>query len=402
MDSKTTILYIDDEEENLLGFKSSYSRLFSIATASSQNLALTLLQSNSSIGVVLVDYKMPGKDGIQFVNEIRDDYPDLIFIIISAWADVDIVIKAMNLNIFYGFIQKPWNFAELQITLKNAIAFYQSQIENKRLNTILIAKNRELEESYLREKEANNVKNVFLQNISHEIRTPLNSIIGFSYLIKNQSEDKKAHIFADFINQSGYQLLQTIQDILEVSLILCNQYESKSSEFSLHSLINNIIVEYMDEIENKNLSATNLVSNNIMVEADMPKVHRIISAIMSNAIKFTERGSIEICCNENQVNDQLVISVKDTGIGIANDKLEQIFHPFRQADESFSRRFGGNGIGLFIAKSYAEFLGEDIWVESNVNQGSTFHISLKRKPQVTFSNNYNLKIEAENSSQQAV
>jgi two-component system, sensor histidine kinase and response regulator len=374
MSKEYSILYIDDDPENLIGFELSFSGHFQIITAESTEKAYKYLKENS-IGVVLVDYKMPHEDGISFARRVRHEFPDIVFIMISAWAEIDVVLDAINANSFYGFIQKPWNHNELRITLKNALSQFISEIENKRLNSLLVCKNAELEAALVREKEANRVKNVFLQSISHEVRTPLNSIIGFSNLIKENAEDDTIRTFANFVTQSGYLLLSTIHGILEASLIFTNQLSRNDTSFCIGTLVEKVIADTKLNCTNP-IEVINHVRKGLHIENDKLKVERILSELVCNAIKFTEHGCITVECTEGN-DDILVFEVKDTGIGIEPEKLPQIFQPFRQSDETMSRCYNGNGIGLFIAKSYAEFLGGDLCVESKLGKGSSFFFSVK-------------------------
>lgn len=372
-----TVLYIDDDHENLLGFETVFSKQYSVQTALNTSEGYNIMKQ-SPLGVVMVDYKMPLEDGITFVERIKDEFPDTVFIIVSAYADMDVVIKAMNMNCFYGFVQKPWNHNELSITLKNATQAYQTRIENKRLNQILAERNAKLQESIKREQEANRVKNVFLQNISHEVRTPLNSIIGFSNLIKDNVKDETIKTYANFVSESGYQLLSTIHGILEASLIFSNQLSRNDSSFCLGALVEKVINEHKLTCE-KPIEISNHVHHNGMAVNDELKVEKILNELVSNAVKFTEKGSVSVYCYESSDGD-VAIEVKDTGIGIEPEKMQQIFEPFRQSDESSTRRFNGNGIGLFVAKAYAEFIGGRLWVKSNPTQGSSFYFSFKKVP----------------------
>lgn len=372
-----TVLYIDDDHENLLGFNTVFSKQYSVQTALNTSDGYNIMKQ-SPLGVVMVDYKMPHEDGITFVERIKDEFPDTVFIIVSAYADIDVVIKAMNMNCFYGFVQKPWNHNELSITLKNAAQAYQSRIENKRLNLILAERNTKLQESIRREQEANRVKNVFLQNISHEVRTPLNSIIGFSNLIKDNVKDDSIKAYASFVSESGYQLLSTIHGILEASLIFSNQLSRNDSSFCIGALVEKVINEQKLTCE-KPIEISNHVQRKGMALNDELKVEKILNELVSNAVKFTEKGSVSVYCHESS-DGAITIEVKDTGIGIEPDKIQQIFEPFRQSDESSTRRYNGNGIGLFVARAYAEFLGGSLWVESKPEVGSSFYFSIKMYP----------------------
>ncbi|NHB67474.1 hybrid sensor histidine kinase/response regulator [Perlabentimonas gracilis] len=382
MKFNSKILYVDDDKENLTGFEISLSRSFGIETAENSQVAYSILQSSDDIGVVLVDYKMPKEDGISFVDRIKDEFPDLIFIITSAWADMDVVIKAMNMNCFYGFIQKPWNYDELTITLKNALEHFEVKRDNKRLNAELLQQNEALEVAIRREKEANRVKNVFLQNISHEIRTPLNSIIGFSNLIKqNLPSDTKVAAYSDLVIQGGYELLRTIHNILESALIFSNQVVVSSTPFDIKAMVNRLVGEAVDRVAKKNLTLQCKGIDEVVIVNDELKVQYILRVLLDNAIKFTSKGSISISVLDgSEISDDEVVLVRvsDTGMGIDKKDIDMIFQPFKQVDDSSTRQFGGSGIGLFIAKSYAELLGGRISVESEPNRGSVFSLILKK------------------------
>lgn len=375
--SKTNILYIDDDSENLLGFEVSFSRFYQVCTALDTTEGYRILKEHE-VSIALVDYKMPKEDGITFVERVRAEFPDLVFIIISAWADLEVVLRAINLNCFYGFVQKPWHFDELRITLRNAADHYWSQVENKNLTRILQDKNQELLHAIDREREASRVKNVFLQNISHEIRTPLNSIMGFTNLIKSHSQDERIQQFATFVTQSGNLLLNTIHSTLESSLILSNQLETNITSFDLASLTSKIVNDCTFEVNPNNLQVVNGINPSIILENDKEKVERILMLVLENAIKFTVKGSVEINSTYHSDQEQVVVSIRDTGIGIEKEKLAQIFEPFRQSDETTTRMYSGCGMGLFIAKSYAEYLGGRIWVDSAPGKGSTFFISFRK------------------------
>lgn len=382
MKYKSKILYVDDDMENLTGFEVSLSRSFEILTAESAKVAYSILKSSDDIGVVLVDYKMPVEDGIAFVDRVKGEFPHLIYIVTSAWADMDVVVKAINMNCFYGFLQKPWNYDELNLTLKNALEHFEVRRENKRLSDELFRQNMELQDAVRREKEANRVKNIFLQNISHEVRTPLNSIIGFSGLIKqNLPSEGKVSTYSDLVIQSGYELLNTIHNILESALILTNQIVVNYSSFNLKSLLKRLVTDFEPIAAKKNLVLQLIDADEVTVRSDEQKVQHILKVIIDNAIKFTSKGSVTIDILSNseisEGDGELVVRVTDTGIGIDKDDVEKIFEPFKQLDEASTRKFGGSGVGLFIARSYTELIGGKLWVDSVPSKGSSFYLSIR-------------------------
>jgi YesN/AraC family two-component response regulator len=136
MNNLPKILYIDDEPENLVGFRISFSKLFNISTAENTIDGYLLMQKNE-FQVILVDYKMPGENGITFIERIKEEFADVVFIVISGYAELDVVINAININCIKNFVQKPWNYNEMKIMLYNATESYQIRKENKTLMNML-------------------------------------------------------------------------------------------------------------------------------------------------------------------------------------------------------------------------------------------------------------------------
>ena len=369
MITNKSILYIDDESENLIGFEASFSRYFEIATSDTVEEAQKILENNN-IKVLLVDFKMPKEDGISFVLRIKDKYPDLVFILVTAFADLETAVKAMNTNIFYQFVQKPWNFDELRIILKNAVEKYDLQIERKGL----IAN---LKNALENERKANSLKNIFLANISHEVRTPLNGIIGFSELIKESTDDNDIKEKADIVLESGNQLLFIIQDILESSFIINKELEYEEEKFNVYQILEEKLFDKQRKYNKlNNLRSFTFPGEELICSNDKNKITKIIDIIVDNAFKFADDGDVEV--NIKNDREQYILSVKNTGKYIEKDKIGLIYEPFVQLEEMYSRNYGGNGLGLFIAKSYTEFIHGNIWVDSDEESGTTFYFRFSK------------------------
>lgn len=237
--------------------------------------------------------------------------------------------------------------------------------------------------------ENNQLKSAFLSNMSHEIRTPMNAIIGFSSLLDDEtltSEDRKE--FIGIINKKGNDLLSLINDILDLSKLESNQLNLYFSEniinplfYDLLKLFRNLIesTSLNDMIGNKkhlSIKIGKTLTDSVTFSTDFTRINQILTNLISNAIKFTEDGEIEFGCYPENEN-YLLFYVKDSGIGISKDKQELIFERFQQADSNFrTRKYGGTGLGLSIAKGLVELLGGKLWVESEVNIGSTFYFDI--------------------------
>jgi len=242
----------------------------------------------------------------------------------------------------------------------------------------LAAQNTELEMQKRQLAEASRLKTVFLANMSHELRTPLNSIIGLSSVLNRRLRGAipdEEYGYLDVIERNGKHLLGLINDILDLSRIEAGREEIRRHSFSIGELIAEIVAMLKPQADQKQLALVQQVSAGLpSLVSDADKCRHILQNLIDNAVKFTERGRVEI--SARQVDAECRVAVADTGIGIAATDLCHIFEEFRQADDSDSRRFGGTGLGLTIARKYALLLGGDITVESAPGQGSTFTLCL--------------------------
>jgi len=223
--------------------------------------------------------------------------------------------------------------------------------------------------------ESDRLKSAFLANMSHEIRTPLNSIIGFSELIIDPSFELEQHSkFAKLINVSGNNLLAIITDIMDISKIESGQIQITKTQFPVNKLINSIYNEYVFKAIEKGieLRIDNLIQKmEVIINTDYSRLKQIIEKLVVNAIKFTERGVIEV--GIKKVGNYIQFQVVDSGIGIPKEFHEKIFERFRQVEAADTRKHGGNGLGLPISKGLVELLGGAIWLESELGKGSTFY-----------------------------
>ncbi len=234
----------------------------------------------------------------------------------------------------------------------------------------------ELRNAKLKAEESDRLKSNFLSMMSHEVRTPVNIILGAVDLLKNELDKeiylKYEHLF-DMITRNSRRLLTLISDIIDISRIESNELKLEFIIRNAESLILDVIAEYEQVAKQKGLQIiTDFKATNPYIRIDEVRFQQIITNLLNNAIKFTSQGGITISTKNEGEN--LHISVKDTGIGIPKSALKDIFGLFRQAHEGYSRNFEGAGLGLTITQKLTKMMGGEIYVESEVNVGSTFTV----------------------------
>jgi len=236
----------------------------------------------------------------------------------------------------------------------------------------------ELIEAKEKAEESDRLKSAFLANMSHEIRTPLNSIIGFSDLLLDPYFGTGQHShFASIIKENGNNLLMIISDIMDLSKIEAGQVQIKKQLVSVSQLIFDIRQEYSFLATEKGIELQLNPSNpkdEILIHSDGDRLRQILVNFVGNAIKFTEKGFIEI--GTKKMADFVQFHVKDTGIGIPAEFHSTVFERFRQVETANTRKYGGNGLGLAISKALVELLGGTIWMESEQGKGSTFYFTI--------------------------
>ena len=225
--------------------------------------------------------------------------------------------------------------------------------------------------------ESNRLKSSFLANLSHELRTPMNGILGFAELLDDDTLTREVrNEYISVINDSGQSLLEVITNLMDISKIDSQQIESRFRSFNLNSLLNELLKWvkseriYREKSHIKLDLVMELADEESVITSDPGKIRHVISLLLHNAAKFTSEGTIRFGYSIHGRN--IRIFVQDTGKGISRDKLETIFERFRQEDETMSRKYGGVGLGLTIAKSLVNLIGGKIMLDSELGKGSTF------------------------------
>jgi two-component system sensor histidine kinase/response regulator len=356
MNAKTSILYVDDEENNLNSFRAHFRKEYEVYTATSASDALEVLGKNE-IHIIISDQRMPQTTGVEFLEKTIEKYPDSMRLLITAYSDLDTVIEAINRGQINKFIQKPWDWEKLSLAIENCAISYKSKIELRQKNAQLQKLNDEL--------------NKFVYSVSHDIRSPLMSILGVINLSKTSKKSKEIEHYFDLINMCVHRL-----DVFIINVIdyyknanageIKNKIDFKNLATSVIDTLKNIdpAVVFEPEVEQRG-----------EFTGDLFRLEVILKNLVSNAIKYQnpaneEPHSIQLKINANEKEACLVVT--DNGIGVPQEHLENIFKMFFRTGGLNQKQ--GSGIGLYIVKEAVEKIKGSIAVESTPYKGTSFKI----------------------------
>jgi signal transduction histidine kinase len=357
MTNRIHVLYIDDEDNNLISFKASLRKDFKVVTAVNAEEGLKIVETEE-IHVVIADQRMPGMTGVEFFEQLMFVNPDPIRILLTGYSDIASVIDAINKGEVYRFIDKPWNLVEIKNAIKNAADIYFTKKELKDKNERL--------------KKVHSEMSQFVYSLSHELRGPLMSISGVSKLAKMETKDPEILEYFDMIDSATLRLDDFIYKMLD--FYRSTKIENKVTEINFKEIVESQLDAYREKWELENIKIKVDIEQKGVFYSDDAKIRVILNNLFSNAYKFQKEFNEGKFINLSVVvkNKKATITIEDNGIGIDEKYHPVIFNLFQRA----TQKNVGSGLGLYMVKESVAQMGGEIQLNSVIDHGAIFIISL--------------------------
>ena len=346
--NKANILVVDDEMGPRESLKMILYPYYNVYTADRGAQAIEMLKK-FPVDLVTLDLKMPGFSGIKVLEKVKQHDPDIEAIIITGYGSLDTAIEGLRLGAF-DYISKPFD-------VNHILALVRRGLERRNAKTQL-----------------RQVKSDFLSNVSHELRTPLSVVVGFVYLLLNQVIGKlteEQQKVLETVYRNSEELLELIDNVLWMTSLNAGDANATLERFDARDVVHETMKRYEKAIREKGLRLNiQLTNGEIPLVSDRAKVERVFQNVFNNAVKFTTEGEITITVQPSAHRDNVQFEIADTGAGIEESKIDSIFEPFHQADNSVQRTYSGLGLGLTVARRMAELIGGKLAVASRPGAGT--------------------------------
>ncbi len=355
---KVKVLYIDDEENNLIAFKASFRRKYDVFTAISAAEGLLLLQENK-VHVIIADQRMPQTTGIEFFDVVRVAHPHPVRILLTGYTDVEAIIDSINKGQIFRYIKKPWDELELQTAIQNAFEVYNTR--------------KQLKEKVAELERTNDELNRFVYSTSHDLRSPLASVMGVLNLAKMEKSVIDPNNYMGMIESCVKRMDFFILKVIEYYKSI--RVEEVNQPVDFLSLINESID--MCRMQNSAINFNVDVHQPVDFNVDGFRLSVILNNLISNAVKYQrpDEPNPEVSLKVNVTAEMAEIVISDNGLGILEDHVNNIFKMFFRSNSTVN----GLGIGLYIVKEALSRIGGEITVNSKQGEGTTFKVVIPNR-----------------------
>lgn len=353
METKITVLYLDDESHNLSAFKASFRRTFNVHIAETANEAMELIEKENP-QIIIADHRMPLVTGVEFFEKIKTEFPDPIRILLTAYTSSQTVIDAINKGHIDRYMMKPWDFPLMESTLKSCIEIYNTRVE-------LRLKVDEL-------KRTNDELNRFVYSVSHDLRAPLMSMLGLVHLVKAGMPEDELLEYYNLMEKSIKKMDNHIQATLEY-------YRNFKSEVTVEKIhTNELLAELVESMKvYSDLVRVNVtIPEGTYIQTDKMRLRIALSNLLSNAIKYGQKNDqpFNVDITVSQSDNDLKIAVQDYGIGIQKKELSKIFEMFYRTEGNKNPK--STGLGLYLVKDALDKIKGKVDVSSEIGEGTCF------------------------------
>lgn len=397
IENKPKILYVDDEENNLIVFKSSFRRFYEIYTATSAPEGLKIIQEND-ISVIITDQRMPGITGIEFLKQLPEDLL-AIRMILTGFSDVSAIIEAINSGKVYRYITKPWDKDELKMTIDNALEALALRKNNQYLVQELKQINEQLEQKVVERtaelekafeeinvqkqelEELNATKDKFFSIVAHDLRSPISALAGFSEILAGNGKPlppEKVIEYSKELNKSIKNVLSLIENLLTWAYSQMNKTNHNPTVVDVNDVIERILTQLSTVAGNKDIQLEKDLADGLKIYADEDHLKLVLRNLISNAIKFTEPGGKVSITTKDIGKSKAEITVADTGVGMSIEKLTTLFNVGDNQSTKGTAGEKGTGLGLILCKEFVEKNSGSIQVASLKGMGTTFTVTLNQ------------------------
>ncbi len=373
-DKKYTILLVDDEDLNLLSLVELLEEDYQLLTANDGEEALELVKNSSEpIHLIITDQRMPNMTGVEFLKQTLPLIPQTVRIILTAFTDVNVIVDSINEGNVYKFMIKPFEPKDMVVTIKRALEAYQLEVENHKLIEELTKLNTDLEQKVEKRTEA--IQD-FYHFISHELRTPITVIQQYLRFLQqgmkceSPSDNQTAHL--KIVDKNANRMIKLVNQILNLAKIESEKAPPLFQSLHLNPLIQNAVEQLRSLFKPEVTILTDLMIPEQPVRAVGDDLEIVLDNLISNAAKYTEKGAVHI--KTEPMDNGIQISIVDTGVGIDESQIDQVFDQFSRVGDL--RMAQGVGLGLYITKVLVEHMEGQIGVTSKKDEGSTFWVWL--------------------------
>ncbi len=381
------LLIVDDEEEILKALKRQFRRDYDVYTAHSAEEGYKIMME-TPIQVIISDQRMPGMNGAEFFGKVKNEFPDAMRLLLTGYADIQVVIAAVNDGNIFRYITKPWNPVELDSIAREAFDRYNLIVQNRHLLHDLKSVNAQLEARVAERTMAlgdanerltmlNAQKDAFLGMAAHDLRTPITVVQGFADLLvhaRSNPEDQRE--FVGIIRETLDQMLNLLDDILDITAIESGKLTLRLQPTNLPSFVNRIAKL------NRYIGMQKQIDLKVEIEPELPpltldpqRIEQVLNNLIGNAFKFSHNGTA-VTIRVKSLEDVIEFSVLDEGQGIRADEIDKVFGEFQRVSTRPTGDEHSTGLGLSICKRIVGLHGGEIGVESTFGVGSRFYFTL--------------------------